>query len=150
MPIFNGKSKKFELFENQFRISIKVQNHRTVENKLNFLYSVMHRHALQTFNTITSPNKESLEEISTVSIKCQSIVTAKHKFQQLVFNPAEQKLNDFSNVFQKLSKDAFGAAAQAIIEQFTFAKMPPHLKKLKNQAHLEVGTYKQIVSQLEK
>ena len=28
--------------------------------------------------------------------------------------------------------------------------MPPHLKKSKNQAHLENGTYEQIVTHLEK
>ena len=49
-----------------------------------------------------------------------------------------------------MAKDAFGTAAHAIIEQFIYAKMPPHLKKLINQANLENGTYKQIVTHLEK
>ena len=44
---------------------------------------------------------------------------------------------DFLNELQKLAEDAFGVAAQAIIEQFIYAKMPPHLKKYINQAHLE-------------
>ena len=78
------------------------------------------------------------------------MATAKHKFQRLVFYPANQKLIDFLDELQKLAKDAFGVAAQAIIEQFIFAKMPPHLKKSINQAHLENGTYKQIVSHLER
>ena len=73
-----------------------------------------------------------------------------HKFQRLVFNPANQKLVDFLDELQKLAKDAFGVAAQAIIEQFIYAKMPPHLKKSINQAHLENGTYEQIVSHLER
>ena len=38
----------------------------------------------------------------------------------------------------------------AIVEQFIYAKMPPHLKKSINQAHLENGTYEQIVTHLEK
>ena len=42
-----------------------------------------------------------------------------------------------------------GVAAQAIIEQFLYAKMPPHLKKSINQALLENGTYEQIVTHLE-
>ena len=71
-------------------------------------------------------------------------------FQRLVFNPANQKLNDFLDELQKLAKDAFRVAAQAIIEQFIYAKMPPHLKNSINQAHLENGTYEQIVSHLEK
>ena len=78
------------------------------------------------------------------------MATAKHKFQQLVFNPANQKLIDFLDELQKLAKNPFGVDAQAIIEQFIYAKVPPHLKKSKNQAHLENGTYEQIVIHLEK
>ena len=89
--------------------------------------------ALQTFKNITSPNRENLGEILTVfrrkDVKPQSMVTAKHKFQRLVFNPANRKLIDFIDELQKMAKDAFGVAAQAIIEQFIYAKMPRHLKK---------------------
>ena len=109
--------------------------------------------ALQTFKNIDSPNRESLGEILTVFrrnyVKPQSMATAKHKFQQLVFNPVNQKLIDFLDELQKLAKDAFGGAAQAIIDQFIYAKMPPHLKKSLNQARLENGTYEQIVTHLE-
>ena len=78
------------------------------------------------------------------------MATAKHKFQKLVFNPANQKLADFLDELQKLAKDAFGIAAHAIIEQFLYAKMPPHLKKLINPAHLENDTKKKIVTHLER
>ena len=74
------------------------------------------------------------------------MATAKHKFHKLVFNPAKQNLVDFLDDLQKLAKNAFGIAAHAIIEQFIYAKMPPHLKKSINQAHLENGTYEQIVT----
>ena len=57
------------------------------------------------------------------------MATAKHKFQQLVLNPSNQKLIDCLEELQKLAKDAFGVHAQAIIEQFRYAKMPPHLEK---------------------
>ena len=78
------------------------------------------------------------------------MATAKHKFQKLVFNPANQKLVDFLDELQKLAKDAFGIAAHAIIEQFIYAKMPPHLKKSINQDRLENNTYEQIVTHLER
>ena len=78
------------------------------------------------------------------------MATAKHKFQQLVFNPTNQKLIDYLDELQKLAKDAFGVAAQAIIEQIVDAILPPHLKKSINQAHLGNGTYEQIVSHLER
>ena len=78
------------------------------------------------------------------------MATAKHKFQKLVFNPANRKLVVFLDELQKLAKDAFGIAAPAIFEQFIYAKMPLHLKKLINQAHLENGTYEQIITHLER
>ena len=78
------------------------------------------------------------------------MAAAKHNFQRLAFNPAIQKLIDFLDELQNLAKNAFGVAAQAIIEQFMYAKMPPHLKKSINQARLEKGKYEQIVSHLER
>ena len=78
------------------------------------------------------------------------MATAKLKFQPLVFNPVNQKLLDFLDELQKLAKDAFWVDAQAIIGQFIYAKMPPHLKKSINQAQLENGTYEQIVTNLER
>ena len=154
MPTFDGKSEKFELFEDLFQTSLKIHNQLTEEDKINYFHSLMRGDALQTFKNITSPNRDNLVEILAVFrrkyVKPQSMATAKHKFQRLVFNPANQKLIDFLDELQKLAKDAFGVAAQAIIEQFIYAKMPPHLKKSINQAHLENGTYEQIVSHLER
>ena len=68
------------------------------------------------------------------------MATTKQKFQKFVFNPANQKLVDFFDEFQKLAKEAFGIAAEAIIEQFIYVKKPPHLRESTNQAHLENGT----------
>ena len=103
---------------------------------------------------INGPTRENLEEILAVFrrkfVKPQSMATAKHKFQRLVFNPANQKLVDFLDELQKLAKDAFEIAAHAIIEQFIYAKMPPQLKNSINQAHLEKSTYEQIVTHLER
>ena len=91
--------------------------------------------ALQTFNNITSPNRENLGESLTVFRRkyVKSMAAAKHKFQRLVFKPANQKLIDFLDELQKLVKYAFGVAAQAIIEQFIYGKTLPHLKKSINQ-----------------
>ena len=154
MPTFDGKSEKFDLFEDLIQTSLKIHNQLTEEDKINYVHSLMRGDALQTFKNISSPNRENLTEILTVFrrkyVKPQSMATAKHKFQQLVFNPANQKLIDFLDELQKLAKDAFGVDAQAIIEQFIFAKMPPHLKKSINQAHLENGTCEQIVTHLER
>ena len=102
---------------------------------------------------INRPTRENLGEILAFFrrkyVKPQSMATAKQEFQKLVFNPENHNLVDFLDELQKLAKDAFGIAAHAIIEQFKYAKKPPHLKKSINQAHLENGTYEQVVTHLE-
>ena len=132
MPTFDGKSENIKLFGNLFQTSLKIHNELTEAEKINYLHPLVRVHALQTtFKNITSPNRENLGEILTVfrrkNVKPQSMTTAKHKFQRLVFNPANQKLIDFQDELQKLAKDASGVAAQAIIEQFTYAKKRLHL-----------------------
>ena len=114
----------------------------------------MRGNALLTFKNINDPTRENLGEILAVFrrkyVKPQSMATAKHKLQKLVFDPANQKLVDFPDELQKLAKNAFGIAAHANIEQFIYAKMPPHLKKSINQAQLKNGTYEHILTHLEK
>ena len=154
MPRFDRKSEKFELFEDLFQTSLKIRSQLTEEDTINYFHSLMKRDALQTFKNIISPTRKNLGEILAVfrtnNIKPLSMATAKHKFQKFVFNPANQKLVDFVNKLQRLAKDAFGIAAHAIVEQFIYAKMRPHLKRSINQAHFENGTYEQIVTHLEK
>ena len=154
MPTFDGKSENFEMFEDLFQTSLKIHNQLTEEDRINYFHSLMSGDALQIFKNIDGPTRENLGKIMAVFrrnyVKSQPMATAKHKFQKLVFNPANQKLVDFLDELQKLAKDAFGIAAHAIIEQFIHAKMPPHLKKSINQAHLENGTYELIVTQLER
>ena len=153
MPTFDGKSENFELFEDLFQTSLKMHNHLTEEVKINYFHFLMGGDALQTFKNISATNRENLAKILTVFsrkyVTPQPMATAKHKFRQLVFNAANQKLFDFSDELQKLAKNSFGADAQAIIEQFIYAKMPPHLNKSINQAHLENGSYEQTVTHLE-
>ena len=149
MLTFDGKSEKFELFEDLSQTSLKIDNQLT-EDKIFYFHSLMRGDALQTFKNIGSPNQENLTVFRRKYVKPQSMATAKHKFQQLVFNQANQKSIDFLDELQKLAKDTFGVAAQAVIEQFIYAKMPPHLRKSINQTHLENGTYEQIVTHLER
>ena len=154
MPLFDGKNEKFELFEDLFQTSLKIHNQLTEDDRIKYFHSLMKGDALQTFKNINGPTREVLEEILAVFrrkyVKPQSMATAKHKFQKLVFNPANQKMVDFLDELQKLAKDAFGIAAHAIIEQFIYAKKPPILTESINQAHLVNGTYEQIVTHLER
>ena len=49
---------------------------------------------------------------------------ARYKFQRLVFNPANLILIYFSEKLQNLAEDAFGDAAQLVIEQFIYGENP--------------------------
>ena len=95
MPTLDGKSEKFELFEDLFQTSLKTHNQLPQEDKINYFHSLMLGDALQTSKNITTPNRENVGEILTVFrrkyVKPQSMATAKHKFRRLVFNPANQK-----------------------------------------------------------
>ena len=91
MPTFDGKSEKFELFEDLFQTSLKFHIQLTEKDKIIYFHSLMRGDALQTFKNINGPTRENLREILAVFrrkyVKPQSMATAKHKFQKLVFNP---------------------------------------------------------------
>ena len=122
MATFDRKSENFELFEDLFPTSLKIQNQLTEEDRLNYFHFLMRADALQTFKNIFGPTRENLGEALAVfrrkNVKPQSMATAKQKFQNIVFNPVNQNLVDFLGELQKLAKDAFGIAPHAIIEQF--------------------------------
>ena len=140
MPTFDGKYEKLKLFEDLFQTSLNIHNQLTEEDRINYFHPFMRGDALQTFKNINGPTRENLGEFQAVFrrkyVKPQSMATAKHKFQKLVFNPANQKLVYFPDELQRLAKDVFGIAAHAIIEQFIYAKMPPHLKKINKSGPL--------------
>ena len=110
MPTVDGKLEKLELFEDLFQTSSKIHNQLTEEDKTKYFHSLMGGDALQTFKN-SIPNRENLIEILTVFrrkyMKSQSRATAKHKFQHLVFNPANQKLIVLSDELQKMETNAF-------------------------------------------
>ena len=101
---FDGKSEKFELFEDLLQTSLKIHNQLTENDRINYFRSFMRGDALQIFKNINGPTGENLGEILPVLrrkyVKPQLMATAKHKFQRLVFNPANQKLVDFLGELQ--------------------------------------------------
>ena len=82
MPIFDGKTERFKLFEDLFPTILKIHNQLTEEDKTNYFHSLMCGDALQTFNNITSLHRVDLGEIVTVFrrkyVKPQSSATAKN------------------------------------------------------------------------
>ena len=96
---FDGKSEKFELFEDLFHTMIKMQPAMTEQMKINHFHSLLRKGALQTFRNINSINRQTLEDVLIIFrrkyVKPESQATAKHKWHRLTFDPNTMKLPDF-------------------------------------------------------
>ena len=57
---FDGKSEKFELFEDLFHTMIKMQPEMTEHMKINHFHSLLRKNALQTFRSISTANRQTL------------------------------------------------------------------------------------------
>ena len=60
---FDGKTEKFELFEDLFHTMIKMQPAMTEQMKINHFHSLLRKGALQTFRNINSINRQTLEDV---------------------------------------------------------------------------------------
>ena len=149
---FDGKSEKFELFEDLFHTIIQMQPEVTEQMKINHFHSLLRKNALQTFRNINSTNRQTLEDVLIIFrrkyVKPESQATAKHKWHRLVFDPNTVKLPDFLEELNQGAEKAFGDHAQKMIDSLLYAKLPPKLKKSINMARLENGSYDEIVAHL--
>ena len=154
LPTFDGKSEKFELFEDLFRNKIKMYPHLTEIQKINYFHSLLRGDALQAFRNIEDTKKDSLDEIMTIFKRrfgdYLSMAKASCEWDALKFDPSNQKLHEFLDVLQKTAKEAFGSEAQQFIDKAIYAKMPDHVKKILNRAYLEDKPYNDIVLHLER
>ena len=152
--IFDGKNEKFELFEDLFHTMLKMQPEMTEAMKINHFHAHLRKEALQTFRNISAVNKKTLDDVLIVFrrkyVKPESQATAKHKWHKLTFDPNTKSLPDFLEELNECAEKAFGDNAQHMIDSLLYAKLPPHLKRSLNLAHLENGTYDQIVAHLER
>ena len=151
---FDGKSEKFELFEDLFHTMIKMQPEMTEQKKINHFLSLLRKNALQTFRNINSTNRQTLEDVLVIFrrkyVKPESQATAKHKWHRLIFDPNTMKLPDFFEELNQGAKKAFRDHAQKMIDSLLYAKLPPKLKRSVNMARLENGSYDEIVAHLER
>ena len=151
---FDGKSEKFELFEDLFHAMIKTQPDMTETMKINHFHSLLQMNALQTFRNISTANRQTLEDILAVFrrkyVKPESQATAKHKWHRLAFDPNTMKLPDFLEELNQGAEKAFGENAQAMIDCLLYAKLPPKVKRSVNMARLENATYEEIITHLER
>ena len=154
LPVFDGKSEKFEFFEDLFRNNIKMYPHLTEIQKINYFYSLLRGNALQAYCNLDDAKKDNLEEVITAFKRrfgdFQSSAKARCERDTLHFDPTKQKLHEFLDVLQKTAKEAFGPEAQKFIDKAIYAKMPDHVKKILNRAYLEGKPYNDIVLHLER
>ena len=61
MSTFDGKTEKFELFEDLFQTSLKVHPQITEQEKLHYFHSLLREDALQTFRNYDRNNKNQLK-----------------------------------------------------------------------------------------
>ena len=152
--IFDGENEKFELFEDLFHTMLKMQPEMTEAMKINLFHAHLRNEALQTFRNISAANKKTLDDVLIVFrrkyVKPESQATAKHKWHKLTFDPITKSLPDFLEELNECAERAFGDNAQHMIGSLLYAKLPPQLKRSLNLAHLENGTYDQIVAHLER
>ena len=154
LPVFDGKSEKFELFEDLFRNNIKMYPHLTEIQKINYFHSLLRGNALQASCNLDDAKRDNLEEVITAFKRrfgdFQSSAKARCEWDSLHFDPTKQKLHEFLDTLQKTAKEAFGSEAQKFIDKAIYAKMPDHVKKILNRAYLEDKPYNDIVLHLER
>ena len=154
LPVFDGKSEKFELFEDLFQNNIKMYPHLTEIQKINYFHSLLRGNALQAYCNLDDTKKDNLEEFITAFKRrfgdFQSSAKARCEWDALHFDPTKQKLHEFLDALQKTAEEAFGSEAQRFIDKAIYAKMPDRVKKILNRAYLEDKPYNDIVLHLER
>ena len=154
MPSFDGKTDKFEHFEDLLQTSLKVYPNITEEEKIHYFHSLLRGEAFQTFRNMTEATHEHLNDILAGFrrryVRQQSVATARCKWENLSFNPSHQTFPDFLEQYEKLAQEAYGEDAPRFIETSFYAKMPRHLKKVLIQARLEIESYQTMVQHLER
>ena len=97
LPVFDGKSEKFELFEDLFRNNIKMYPHLTKIQKINYFHSLLRGNALQAYCNLDDAKKNRLGEVFTAFKRrfgdFQSSAKARCEWDSLHFDPTKQKLH---------------------------------------------------------
>ena len=105
--VIDGKSEKFELFENLFHTMIEKQPVMTEQIKINHFHSMLRKGALHIFRNINKTNRQTLQDVLVIFrrkyVNPESQATAKHKWHRLIFDPNTLKLPDS---LEKLSQGA--------------------------------------------
>ena len=99
MPTFDGKSEKFELFEDLFQTSLKIHNQLTEDDRMNYFHSLMRGDALQTFKNINGPTREIWENPSSSPKEVRKTLVdgnSKTQIPETCLQPSKSKFSRFS------------------------------------------------------
>ena len=155
----DGKSEKFELFEDLFHTMIKIQPVMTNQMKSNHFHTLLRKGALQTFRNINTINRQTLEDVLVIFrqkyIKPESQATAKLKWHHLIFEPNTMKLPDFLEELIQGAEPKPSVKMQKAwltVDSLLYAKLPPKKRSVNmaSSGRLENGTYEEIVAHLER
>ena len=109
---FDGKTVKFELFEDLFHTMIEMQSEMSEQMKINHFHSLLRKNALRTFRNINTAKRQTLEDALVIFrrkyVQPESQPTAKHKGHRLVFDPNTMTLPDFLEELTQGAEKAFG------------------------------------------
>ena len=104
LPVFDGKSGKFELFEDSFRKNVKKYPHLTEIQKINYFHSLLRGNALQAYCNLDDAKIDNLEEVITAFKRpfgdFPSSAKARCERDSLHFDPTEQKLHECLDTLQ--------------------------------------------------
>ena len=123
---FDGKTKKFEHFEDLFQTSLKVHSRITEQEKIYYFYSLLRGDALQNFRKMRDATKSNLSDIIAGFcrryVKTKSVATALCKWENLIFDPTSQIFPEFLELHQKLAQEAYADDAPKFVESSFLCK----------------------------
>ena len=129
---FDGKSEKFDLFEDLFHTIIKMQSEMSEQMKIIHVHSLLRKGVLQTLRNTSTANRQTLEDVLVIFrrkyVKPEFKATAKQKWHRLVFDPKTMKLPDYLEELNQGAEKAFVDNIQKVIDSLLYAKLPPKLK----------------------
>ena len=107
MPTFDGKTDKFEHFEDLFQTSLKVYPNITEEEKIHYFHSLLRGEALQTFRNMTDATREHLNDILAGFrrryVRQQSVATARCKWGKSGVQPKPTNIPRLPRAVSKVS-----------------------------------------------
>ena len=108
LSVFDGKSKKFELFADSFRNNIKVYPHLTEVQKINHFHSLLRRNALQAYCNLEDAKKDNQEEVITAFKRLfgdfQPSAKARCEWDALHFDPQNKNCLKSLKPYRNLQK----------------------------------------------